>query len=76
MAKARWALRGFEEKAAEDDCYAVTASLVVVRLILGSMLMMRAKIQDITLKLGDLKGAFLNALTKDGDHVLAQPPPE
>ena len=40
------------------------------------MLVARAKIPDITLFMGDIKGAFLNALMKDGEVVTAQPPPE
>ncbi len=76
MAKARRVLRGFEERAAKDDCYTATASLVAVRFILVWMLVARAKIPDITLFLGDIKGAFLNALTKDGEVEIAQPPPE
>ena len=76
VANARWVLRGFEERAAKDDCYAATASLVAVRLILVWMLVARAKFLDIILFLGDIKGAFLNALMKDGKVVVAQPPPE
>ncbi len=34
VAKARWALRGFEGRAAKDDCYSASASLVAVKLIL------------------------------------------
>ncbi len=76
MARARWALRRFEEKAANDDCYAATASLVAVRSILFWMFMIRARIHDVTLCLGHVKGAFLHALMKDGEVFLAQPPPE
>ena len=76
VAKARCVLRGFEERAAKDDCYAATASLVAVRLTSVWMLVARAKFPDITLFLGDIKGAFLNALMKDGEVVIAQPPPE
>ena len=76
VAKARWVLRGFEERAAKDDCYAATASLVAVRLILVWILVARAKFPDITLFLGDIKGAFLKALMKDGEVAIAQPPPE
>ena len=40
------------------------------------MLVARAKCSNITLFLGDIKGAFMNALMKDGEVVIAQPPPE
>jgi hypothetical protein len=32
VTKARWVLRGFEEKTTKEDCYAATASLISVRL--------------------------------------------
>ena len=38
----------FEERAVKDVCYAATASLVAVRLILLWMLVARAKCPDIT----------------------------
>ncbi len=37
---------------------------------------MKAKIEGILMFIGDIKGAFLNAKMKDGEDVLAQPPPE
>ena len=76
VAKARWVLRGFEELAAKDDCYAATASLVAVRMILVWMLVARQKIPEITLFLGDIKGAFLNAFMTIERAIIAQPPPE
>ncbi len=71
VAKARWVLRSFEEKAAKDDWYTATASLVAGRLILVWALTMRAKTQDSTFDIGDIKGAFLHASIKDGEGVLA-----
>ncbi len=40
------------------------------------MLVARQKIPDITLFLGDIEGAFLNAFMKNGEVIIAQPPPE
>ncbi len=54
-----------------DDCYAATASLVAVRLILAWMLAARRKVADITMFIGDIR-----ALIKDGEVLLAEPPPE
>ena len=76
VAKARWVLRGFEEHAAKDDCYAATASLVAVRMILVWTLVARQKIQDIRMFLGYIMGAFLNALMRTGEVIIAKPPPE
>ncbi len=47
-----------------------------MRLILVWMLMTKVKIEDIVMFIGDIKGAFLNAQTKDNEFVLALPPPE
>ena len=55
MTKSRRVLRGFEESAAKDDCFAATASLVAVRLILVWFLVMKAKYVDMTLYIGDIK---------------------
>ena len=76
VAKARWVLRGFEEAATKDECYAATASLVTVRLMLAWMLSTKAKDPDVTVYLADVKGAFLNAKMKQGEIIMAQPPPE
>ena len=72
--KARWVLRGFEEKADRDDCYAATASLPSVRMMLAFASSMKS--DEYRAYIGDVIAAFLNANMAEGEKILAQPPPE
>ena len=74
VAKARWVLRGFEEKADRDDCYAATASLPSVRMLLTWAAAMRNEKYKAYIE--DVAAAFLNANLDDGETTIAQPPPE
>ena len=70
--KAKWTVRGFVEPHSDDGCFAATATIEGVRMVLSRCADMSDKACEAFV--GDYTQACLIAEVRDGEQLLVQPP--
>ena len=68
----KWTVRGYGEPHSDEDCFAATATIQGVRMVLSRCADMRDK--GCEAFVGDNTQVFLGAEVPDGEQLFAQPP--
>ena len=74
MWRSKYTARGYEEPLSDEGCFAATATLQGIRMLLARCLDRRDQGHEAFVE--DYTQAFLNAEVRDGVQLNAQPPEE